>query len=76
MHKSHTEMVRMKSSEDNDYQIIAMQTQLMCEEAPKKIGARWNAYDGLHSQFMPLHFSAHRSVNSLGGDVNFDTARP
>ena len=54
MHKSHTDMVRMKSSRDNDYQIIAMQTQLMCEEAPRKIEARWNDYDGLHSQFLPL----------------------
>lgn len=69
-------MVRMTSSQDNDYQIIAMQTQLMCEEAPKKIEARWNDYDGLHSQFMLLRFSAHRSVNSPGGDVNLDTTRP
>lgn len=56
MHKSHTEMARMKSTEDNDYQIVAMHTQLMCEEAPKKIEARWNDYDGLHSQFMPKNF--------------------
>ena len=43
----------MKSTKDNDYQIVAMHTRLMCEQAPKKIEARWNDYDGLHSQYMP-----------------------
>jgi hypothetical protein len=48
MHKSHTEMVRMKSAKDNDYQIVAMHMRLMCDEAPRKIGDRWSEYDRLN----------------------------
>lgn len=48
MHKSHTEMVRVKSAKDNDYQIVAMHIRLMCEEAPQKIEDRWSEYDRLN----------------------------
>ena len=53
IHKSHTEMVRMKSAKDNDYQTIAMHVKLMCEAATQKIEDRWNKCDGVYGEFPP-----------------------